>query len=167
MRVDHDTDDSLVASLVKAARAHVEVYTSTLLVSQAVTLRAEAWPELALLPVAPVSDIASIGYVDAAGASQTLGASVYEERLHGLMPGVVLAYGQAWPAIRPGSLITVTATAGYGSAGSQPEDILTAIKLLAAHWYEHREAVMVGQSPVELPLGVAALLENHRRYLVP
>lgn len=82
-------------------------------------------------------------------------------------PGrIVLAYGKSWPSttLRPANGICVTYITGYGAAGSNvPQNIKNAILLMVGHFYENREAVMVGTvGAVELPLGVAALLWKDR-----
>lgn len=45
-----------------------------------------------------------------------------------------------------------------------PEDLEHAVYMLAAHWHENPEAVLVGQSAQVLPLGVTEIIAEHRRY---
>ncbi|QMV26844.1 phage gp6-like head-tail connector protein [Brucella sp. BO3] len=45
-----------------------------------------------------------------------------------------------------------------------PAQIKQAILMICAHWYENREASTVGISAATLPLGVIAILRNHRDY---
>ena len=46
----------------------------------------------------------------------------------------------------------VAFTAGYGDEASDvPAPIRHALKLLVAHWFEHREPVVVGAAPPEVP----------------
>lgn len=45
-----------------------------------------------------------------------------------------------------------------------PADLEHAILMLAAHLYENREALLVGVTAQELPLGYADIIANHRRY---
>jgi uncharacterized phiE125 gp8 family phage protein len=63
--------------------------------------------------------------------------------------------------------VTVTYSAGYGDADAVPAAIKEAIKLLAANWYENREAAIVGASgvvPMELPLGVRDLIASYQEW---
>lgn len=163
MRVEHDADDVLIDGLIVAARAMIEKMTGTRMVTQTVAFKTGNWAAMAQLPVAPISAISAISYIDSGGLAQTLSGSIYEARLAGLQPSVVLKYSNSWPGIQAGSEITVTAVAGYGVAGEQPAEILLAIKMLAAHWYERRESA--GDQMAEIPFGVSALIENSRRYL--
>lgn len=43
-----------------------------------------------------------------------------------------------------------------------PADLKLAIKMLVGHWYENREATLVGISAEELPLGVWDIINQHR-----
>ena len=65
-----------------------------------------------------------MSYIDTDGTTQTLAASVYELRADDLDAVIVTKFGKSWPAILPGSRITVTAVAGYVSV---PQEIVTAI----------------------------------------
>lgn len=161
------TDDVYLAAIGASARSHVEGLTATRLVTQTVTFKTDAWADLANLPIAPVQSITSITYTDTAGNPQTVSTDVYEARLEGLEPAIVLKYGQAWPSSRPGSLVTVTAVVGYGAAGDQPDAVLHAIKLIVGDMYANRETVLAG-SAASLPVSatVDALLCNHRKHLI-
>ena len=57
-----------------------------------------------------------------------------------------------------GALTPVT----YGDA---PADLREAILMKAAHLFENREAVLVGISAQELPLGYADLIAPHRKWV--
>ena len=55
-------------------------------------------------------------------------------------------------------------TAGYGDEASDvPAPIRQALKLLVAHWFEHREPVVLGEAPQEVPATIASLLSPYRR----
>lgn len=45
-----------------------------------------------------------------------------------------------------------------------PADIEQAVLMIAAHWYENREATLVGVVAQELPIGVADVIRNRRVY---
>lgn len=158
--IDFADDNDLVTRLIKAARAHVERYCGVRFATQTVSVACDQFADMCRFPEAPATSITSIKYFDTDGAEQTLAASVYELRADGLEPSIALKYGQSWPAIRPGSRITVVAVVGYAAA---PDDVKHAILLLIGHWYLTREAVSVGSTVATVPMGVDALLCNHRR----
>lgn len=166
LRVDHADDDTLIAANVAAARAHVEARTGTRLYTQTVSMKAESWDDLASLPVAPIQSITSVSYVDTAGAPQTLSTDYYDARLFGLEPGLALKFGQSWPPMQDRSLLTVVAVVGYGAAGTQPPEVIHAIKLVVGDMYEHRETVGAGAVSLPVASTVDALLANHRKHLI-
>lgn len=45
-----------------------------------------------------------------------------------------------------------------------PADLDQAVLMLAAHWYENREATLIGISGHDVPFGVSQILGEHRRY---
>ncbi|MEF2071904.1 head-tail connector protein [Consotaella aegiceratis] len=45
-----------------------------------------------------------------------------------------------------------------------PADVEQAVLMVAAHWYENREASLVGVSAMEVPIGAADIIANHRSY---
>lgn len=160
LRVDHSDDDALITAQIAVARDQLERETGTQLITQTVEASADDWQDLARLPFAPVQSV-TITYVDTAGESQTLGTDVYQGRLFGLEPSIVLKPGQVWPSVEAGSLITVRAVAGYGNAGANvPPALLHALKLVLGDLYEHR-----GDGGGEgIPPAARALLQNHRRF---
>lgn len=162
MRRDDSDEPTLVESMGKVARAHIEKYCGVRFASRTgVVMRCDGWSDMARLPEAPVTAISGITYIDTDGASQTLSTDVYELRSDDLEAAVVLKYNQTWPPIQLGSRITVTATVGYATI---PPDVAWAIQMLAAHLNENREDTVVGVSAEKIPMGVESLLTNHRRY---
>lgn len=153
------TFDNELNRLIAAARGYAERVCGVRFYTQTVAIKCDSFDDLAWLPEAPVQSITSIEYVDTSGASQTLASSVYEERLDGLDPQVVLKYGQTWPAIQPGSRITVTAVVGHATV---PDDVLQAMLLYIEHLFTGVEMTALGGWT-----DVDNLLFNHRRGLMP
>lgn len=150
---DDSYDDDLT-DYIAAARAHVEQYCGTPLVTRTISAQADGFADLARLPFAPVQSVTSIGYVDTDGANQTVAAEVYEVRADGLEASAVLASGQYWPEVRPGSRITLTAVVGYDTI---PDDVIHAIKLLVAQLFDAHEI-----GPAQGWTWLDSLLCNHR-----
>jgi uncharacterized phiE125 gp8 family phage protein len=155
LRIDFTDDDTDIELMLASARDHVEKYCNVLFAEQTVELKCDCWADLARLPVAPLMSVTGIAYIDTAGVGQTVAVDVYEARLDGLEPSIVLAYGKQWPVIRAGSRITVTAVAGYEDA---PAAVKRAILLYIAGAYETRE-----NSAEEDWSAFDALLSNYRR----
>lgn len=54
----------------------------------------------------------------------------------------------------------------YGNADQDeiPPALVEAVSQLAAHWYENREATLVGVSAQELPFGIWPIINEYREY---
>ncbi len=171
-RVDHETDNALITRLIAAAIAHLDGKNGTLnraLLTQQWALSLDGFPGQSgyhdacriTLPLPPLQSIQSIGYVDSDGANQTIAAEDYQ-LVTSAEPGyVVPAYGKSWPLARSQpEAVTISFTAGYGDAAANvPEPIRHAILLMVGAWYEHREEMVIGQTPNLIPLGARALLD--------
>lgn len=62
-------------------------------------------------------------------------------------------------------LLGFTLASGLGSTGSVPDDVREGILQLVGHFYENREASLVGVSAEEIPFGVWQLIAAHREYV--
>ena len=168
--LDHGRDDALLSHAIAAATRWVELTSGRQLVQATWRLGLDRWPtnQLGLgrvdLPRPPLVSVSSVQYVDTAGTTQTWAASNYLVDTASEPGRIVPAYGITWPAIRcQPNAILITFVAGYGTV---PETFRRAIRLLACHWYENREAVTVGVTSEELQLSVACLIgaESYGNY---
>ena len=133
LRLDASAEDALVASLVAAARAHVEGATRRLLVTQTWRARCDAAPRDGALhlPFAPLRAVVAVRVVDEF------------DSLHELAPSQWRVTGAADdPRVRIASSLTgpieIDAEFGYGAASETPEPLRRAILMLVAGWFEHR-----------------------------
>ena len=186
-RIDTAADDTLVASLLVAARQWVERHTGRALITQTwqgamdgarvadgVCGSAGSLGVLGreggslILPRAPLQSVLSVQAFDETDTGVLWPSSQYfVDTLR--EPGrLTLRQGAVWPvAMRRANGMVVTYVVGYGDDGTAvPEPIKTAIRALVAHWYEHRgEAVTAssGRAGATLvPLTIEALLGPYR-----
>ena len=162
------TDQANVLPLyLDAAVAWVETYTGRPLMRQTWRVTLPEFYERTWLPyAAPLVAVSSITYYDTANASQTLASSVYTAPTDGEPACLRLAYGQTWPsAYSREDAVTVTYTAGYAEATSVPAPLRQAVLLLAGHFYENREAVLVSAISKEIEFAVTALCAPYRLFL--
>lgn len=161
LRLDSDdgAEDGLIAGLLTAARAQVEAATRRLLTPGRYRITVTAWPPngFLALPLAPLVAVERASLVDAQGGVTELSAGLVrlgpdpEEA-----PGLIIA-PEAPPLRARAALIEVSA--GHGGDGPPvPPALVQAIRLLAAHGFEHR-----GDTAVAPPPAVAALVEPLRR----
>lgn len=178
-RVTASDEDGLIAGMLLAARHHCENHTHRVFSTQTLALSIDQnWPTVfdfatarnchrrIVLPKPPAQSVSSISYIDTTGATQALASNQYQFSKGDIHGYIDQAYGVSWPAVRcQPDAITVQFVAGYGGNPSNlPESIRQAILMLTAHFYQNREAVVgvdMRNSPLELPLGVEALLSHH------
>lgn len=161
LRIDSLEEHALLNGFIKSARQYCEGYQNRAYITQTWELLLDDWPASpSALPLPPLQSVESIKYYDTAGNEHTLDTAEYQVDILGYRGRVSLAYGKTWPAttLRPMNGVVVQFIAGYGDAAADvPERIRTAIKLLASHMYENREATDLKQH-VEVPFAVGALL---------
>lgn len=140
LRVDHSDDDTLIASLITAARQQAEHRTGRRFGVQTWQRAYDAFPAWSLmLPDPPVIEIVSIKYDDQDGAEQTLAPADYRLRPHS-EPGVVLPV-KAWPtaAAEPGA-VRVTYRCGVDATDARWQSLRAWMLLAIGTWYAQREA---------------------------
>jgi uncharacterized phiE125 gp8 family phage protein len=126
-----------------------------------------------VLPKPPIASITSVTYVDTDGATQTWSSALYQTDLPSgptAEPARILpAYNESYPSTRAQmNAVTVRFVAGYGVDGSYvPEDIKLGMHMLIGHWYEQREAVVVGVGigVLPVPINLDVLLGPYKVYL--
>lgn len=166
-RVDIADDDSRIDQYIKAARETIEIVLRRTLVTTTLELRLDDFPgirDVILLPRPPIKTFTSVKYLDTAGVEQTLAASLIQTDLNSEPGKLMPAPNQDWPETEAQRFHTVTIKydAGYGDASAVPGGIKQAIAMQAAHWYENREAVLVGVVSKEIEFGVTSLIQKFR-----
>jgi len=168
LRVDISTDDTLIGSLITAARQMTEQITRRTLITQTWELTEDDWPggDTIVIPLPPLQSISSIKYTDDDGVEATFGTANYVVDTMSEPGRVRLTSGASWPSDTLQELngVTIRFVAGYGTAGSAvPQAMRQAMLMLLGHWYENREAVLLsGAIPKEIPFAVDALLWPYR-----
>jgi uncharacterized phiE125 gp8 family phage protein len=163
LRVDIADDDDLIASLVVAARIHVEAATRRALISQTWRLVFDCWPGIGRIGVrpAPLRSITAARVYDSSGASHSVDLQAFIADT----AASAIAFAP-WSLPLPGRIaagIEIDVTVGYGDAASDvPAPLIQAIRLLVAHWYENRRVTATTTEDVELPMTVSALIAPYR-----
>lgn len=159
-------DDTLVQDKINSAEAWIEQFIGRALLTQTRVVYFDRFHRSLELPVTPVQSITSITYLDPTQTQQTLASNAYTATPLNSDDVPTYLYpvpGTFWPnTARVKSAVTVTVQAGYASAANVPPPLIEAIKLLVAHWYENREASLVGVTSSELPFGLMDILNRYR-----
>lgn len=109
------------------------------------------------LPGAVVSGVTSVAYFDLDGAQQTLDVGGY--RFHGGRKPARIEPVEDWPDTQD-RLAAVEVTYTLGAVSPEP-DLIHAIKMIVAHWYENREEYSSLKSLTKVPLGASHLMMRH------
>lgn len=173
-RIDVPDDDALLTGYILAARGYLEEISGRAFVASTWDYSIDDdWPwvfdletrchqQVIEIPKAPLSSVTSINYVDSAGVSQLLASNQYVVDGTGAIGRITPAYDVTWPSVRrQKAAITVRFVAGH-AIEVVPDPIRQAMLLLIGHFYAHRETVVIGQTPSEVPLAVSSLIAPYR-----
>ena len=155
LRVDHSDEDTTIEALINAAVQHCQDYTNRHFVSSNFTLSLDDFYNCEF-STGPINTITGVTYKDVGNATQTLATSKYWYDTK-REPGRI--HFENAPDTYDDDFNVVTISGTLGANPAPP--VVHAIKMLVAHYYENRRAVITA-SANEMPLGVAALLNPYR-----
>ncbi len=165
-RIDETEDDNLIKALIKSARLMSETFTRRSFINTSWRYKLDCFPygKIIELPQSPLSSVTTLKYYDSNGTEQTFSSALYYLDKESEPGRLILSPNEVWPTIQTERLagISVDYVAGYGAtADLVPEDIKTAIKMLAAHWYDVRPAVSM-ENLKDVPLAYEHLLWQYK-----
>lgn len=149
LRVDANTEDELIQSLISVARRKVELETGRILISQTVKAYWDKWPAAGVLylPVYPAAVITHVKYADEDGALQTWASSNYTEDLVGMTPRIVIKPDSDAPDVGTfPNAVQVTYTAGGATIATVPAEIKHSILTTLTMLYERREDMKINEN---------------------
>lgn len=162
LRVDDDDEDTLLVTYLRAAVAYAESFMGRALVDQTFDYYFDAFPTGSIsLPRSPLIEVLEFVSEGTAFADYQTDFAVEPGRVY-------LAVGSSWPTpLGSTNVGRIRFRAGYvdltGSpTGEVPSDILAAVLLIVGTLYAHRETIVIGQAPAELPWSAEQLLRRHR-----
>ncbi|MGX7741953.1 head-tail connector protein [Rhodopseudomonas parapalustris] len=162
LRVEHDADDAVIASLLTAARAQIEAATGRMLLAQRWRLVRDAWPRdgRIVLRGGPLRSLIAVRTCDARGAAHDVDPAGF---VLDLAADVIAAPRGALPEPgRPVAGIELDLELGYGTAPDDvPPPLRHAVRMLVAQWYDNRSDA-AGFSGALLPGGIAAMIAGYR-----
>lgn len=142
LRIDAETDNATVTSIIKVATEAVQVFTRRQFTQATFTLYLDSFTPndtgTIRLPRPPLSSLTTFQYINDDGDLTTVTASDYTTDTDTEPGRLYLAYDQSWPSFRAiRKAIKIVYVAGYSTI---PEDVKHAILLLCGDLYERREA---------------------------
>jgi uncharacterized phiE125 gp8 family phage protein len=167
LRLNDDSEQTFVTTLITIARQIVEGQTWRPLISQSWALQFDK-SELNLfisnINKAPIISIDTVSYYDTDNVLQTLSPTLYETDIYGnparfRLKSIPMVYD------RMGALI-VNFVCGYTNAAAVPQAIKQAMLLIIGHLYENRQDVVTGTQVNEIPMASRYLLEPYRNNFI-
>lgn len=140
------TEDTILATLITAARQQVEAITQRQLITATFDAFLDEFPckPFISLPFGNLQSITSVIYTDSDGTPHTMTvATDYIANISNDPGQVWLPYGVSWPSFtaHPVNPIAIRFICGYGSNASDvPRGIVTAIKMICEDLYNLRSA---------------------------
>jgi uncharacterized phiE125 gp8 family phage protein len=162
LRIDHASEDDLIAGLIRAAREEVEQATGLAMIDQTWRLAADHIPASGLLRLrrGPVKQILSVTTYGSEGEASLVDPADY--LLDPLSKPARLHFSRLPGRLRAMNGIEVDFAAGFGEAGTDVPDLLKrAILMLVAHWFEFRASFRAASQPVSWPEGYRRLISAH------
>jgi uncharacterized phiE125 gp8 family phage protein len=185
LRVDYTDEDAYITGLIIAARNYAETVMNRQLITATWNVYLDRFPRetVLLLPLGRLQALNSLIYTLVDGTTQTWtpsGSNLIDA--NGAIRAhvdnkrepcrLVLPFGSPiWPpdVLLTSNPVAINLTCGYGDTGDKvPASIQHAMKLLIAHWFNNREAVIYGKTTAigskELELAFRDILAN---YILP
>jgi uncharacterized phiE125 gp8 family phage protein len=159
LRVDATTENTLITSLITAAREQAEHYAGRAFAAQTLEAALDDFPGCdgeIVLPMGPVASVSSLKYTDTAGVEQTFSASSYALSAYGASNRITLAADATWPSTD--SIADAVRIRYVTGSAACPKAAISAILLIVSQLYEGRTEAG------EIPVAAKALLNTLKVY---
>lgn len=163
LRISHSHDDSYLATLLAAARSHIETVTRKRMITQSWRLMFDSAGKSGrlFLPVGPVQSVSRVLLFSSDDTSAELDSAGYEVDI--TSDPARIRFETMPLAHRTFAGIGIDVTVGYGAAGNaMPVNLRHAILLLAGHLYGFREVASADGRLETVPVGFEALIAPFR-----
>lgn len=162
LRIDHSDEDGLIASLIAAARARIESETRCAMIAQTWCFIRDSWPDDGRIALkrGPVLSIEAVRVFNMDGVATPLDSESFVlDRAANTIASPVWALPSPG---RPIAGIEIEAVLGFGAGEPDvPDSLRHAVRLLVAHWYEHR-GLDRETSGARMPAEIGAIVAPYR-----
>jgi len=164
LKVDINTDDTLITGLIEAATQISEEYTNRFFISTTIEQTCSNFLETQEVYKSNVIGVTSIKYYDSTNTLVTWNVNNYVVSEEFQPCKIMLADGIDYPEITTRvDAIKVLYSVGYGGNGaSVPQAIKSSILLTIGNWYANRESVITGRTATEIPMSAKWLLDTYK-----
>ena len=161
--------DATLAEMVAAGASRIEGPDGAglALMAQTWTLALDEWAASISLPGWPVTGVSEIRFIDPEGVEQVLDHGAIFRLIAGVYPSRLARLPSASfpPVMSGGGVIEIDYNLGRAAADDVDPGLITALALLAGHYFENREATAAANVR-ELPLGVEPILKRFARGVI-
>lgn len=186
LRVTTSADDTLIDSLIVAARQSIEEFLERSLITQTWDMFLDHFPNGRIdqwwngvregdlrsitsassvieIPRAPLQSVTSVKTHDQTNTEATFSSSNYFVHTQGTPGRIILNSGNTWPTdLRDHAAVEIRFVAGYGDASTDiPDTILTAAKIIIMSLYENRGDCDDDSKPT-IPKSARILLQPYK-----
>lgn len=167
LRLNDDSEEAFVTSLITVARQIVEGQIWRPLISQTWAMQfdySEIGTNIYNINKAPLLSVSDVKYYDEDNTLQTLAASQYEVDIYGSPARFRLINV---PKLKDRmNALQLNFTCGYTNAAAVPSPIKQAMYLIIGHLYENRQDVVTGTQVHQIPDSSKYLLEPYRNNFI-
>jgi uncharacterized phiE125 gp8 family phage protein len=167
LRLNDDSEEAFVTSLISVARQIVEGQIWRPLISQTWAMQfdySEIGTNIYNINKAPLLSVTDVKYYDEDDTLQTLAASQYEVDIYGSPARFRLINV---PKLKDRmNAMQLNFTCGYANAAAVPSPIKQAMYLIIGHLYENRQDVVTGTQVHQIPDSSKYLLEPYRNNFI-
>jgi len=161
------SDDDLINAMIATARRYFERETGIVATTGVSTYEGyldDFPPDSVQFPVAPVSGISAVEYIEPDASDYTaLSSGTYEHDVISHPARIRPLSTESWPSTEDRlNAVKITFTAGYGNADDVPEEVKHAIKMILTHLYVNR-----GDDGLKtIPRAVTDMINQVKMYLI-
>lgn len=157
---DDSVQDPVLESYLRAAIAAIEARTGKVLLEREFAWTLVQWRDNQKqpLPLAPVKSVVDVVTIDTLGMEES--ATPNWALIQDSHRPILSSISGSLPTVPADGSVRVELTAGFGVWSDVPADLVVAVYLLAAHYYEFRYEGAAANTT--MPFGVADLIEKYR-----
>ena len=177
LKGEDDADDALIGLYLNAARDAGQIHTGYAFGVQSYQLTLDCFPYYGdggdsrqgiKLPWPPLQSVTSIYYYDTNGVRTLLASTEYQVDSVSKPGWVFPAVNKSWPSTQSGksNAVEVTFKCGFSTTTDAPAGVRKielparwrdGLLMFLGHLYAHRESVIIGSQPIEVPQSALAL----------
>ena len=164
-RISDKFDDQWIVDALKSATDYCERALECCIARSNWRLTLDSFPvrdEPIHIPLWPIHQVTGISYTNTSGTTTTLDLANIVQPVGLSRYDLRPKFGINWPEAQPPNGVRIEFSAGWAELAAVPPTIQRAALMLISHWYENREATLIGVNSKEIELGFESMIEMVR-----